>query len=646
MRLILGECEEPSHSEDALSRSTKNNGLRFDRLIPTVLWLVLVAGASGLGQAQDEIVRFRWEDRSSHEEVESRRVLLGSQGPIHIQVKPRHKDPIEIDFDLKPHLKSNLVRNLFLLFTQSEFFSARDGSAGQQEDRREGDKTTLQVDYENRNVTGQTRTVGLDTARDANLQTINTFFRNLCRQEMTLLELKTAPRQDQLGMLKKLDRNLRSGSVPMLDRFIPLLEGISEDQAATGPARNEARRIGQAIHSLMTAIGEPRKAGPDRATQSQQRARSSSEQPVIPSSEEGTLRVYVELVELDVIVTDRKGRHVTDLRKEDFEVLQDGNRQEIQAVSYVEAQPTNGDQVRNGKAVQGPAKSMETASASNHGLQRRAIAVVVDELGLALASINRSKKALRRFINRQIQPNDLVALVRTGVETEQISFTSDKTQLLESLDKVKYNPRNRLSLNTPPGVTPQLQKSREARERLLTLDTLETLWNTVSSMRRLPWRRSLILVSDGFRIDYGEQSGDPETEVDIASRIQKASRLLTDECHRASLVVYSIDARGLDSLSFGAEHMFPHQASRRQFFQQRGGLHLLAADTGGMFFKDNNDLSLATQRILRDQQGYYLVAYTPAQSGPRVNDGRFDKIKVKVQRRGVRVRSRSAAFGK
>ena len=588
-------------------------------------------------------VRLTWEDRSSHGKVEFRRVVLGSRGPFQVQLKHRDKDAIEIDFDLKPHLKSNLFKNLFLLLTRCDFLGGKEVSASQEE-RKGNDQTTLQVDFEDGSMTGRTQAVRLDNTKDENLQRINVFFRGLSDQELTLLQLKTASRQNQFEALSKLDRKLRSGSVLVLDRFIPVLESISEDQDATTDARNEARRIVQRIHSLMTAIGEPPGTGPVSATPSQQRAKIPSEQPVIPSFEEGTLRVYVELVELDVIVTDRKGRHVTDLGKDDFRVLQNGKPRKIQAISYVGMQPAKSNEERNGEAAQSPENPVETASTSAHGSQRRAIAVVVDELGLAMASVNRSKKALRRFIKHQIAPHDLVALVRTGVETKEILFTSEKSKLLKALDGVKYNPMNRPGLNTPFGVTRELQRPKKARAKFLTLDTLGTLRRTVSLMKRLPFRRSLVLVSDGLRLDYS----DKENDVDIVSQIKDATRLLTDECHRASLVVYSIDARGLDSLSFGVERMFPGQIGRRSFrqHQQRSGLHLLAADTGGMFFKDTNDLSHATQRILRDQQGYYLIAYTPDQSGPQVEQRRFDKIKVKVDRRGVRVRSRSAAFGK
>ncbi len=630
----------------AMPSLAKRKVLSFDRLIPTALLCVFSAQPGTLVSAQDQVVGFRWEEISSQEKAEFRRVVLGNQGPIQIQVKLSGKDLIKLDVDLKPRLKSNLVKNLFRLFAESDFFEEK-VFAGRQEPGGKN-KTTLRVDYGDSTTTFRTRTVTLASTKDPNLQTINVFFQNLCEQELTLLELKTVSRHDRSEIPKKLealDQNLKSGRVPAPDRLIPVLENIAQDQAVMNDARNLARRIAQGVHSLMTVVGEHQKEELNRAAQSQEQASASSKQAAVPSSEDGTIRVFVELVELDVIVTNRKGRHVTDLRKEDFQILQDGKPQKIQALSYVWVQPVMFDHQAVAKASKVPPdRPGGPASTLNLGQQRRAIAVVVDELGLDFGSMGRSKKSLKKFINQQIQPTDLVALVRTGVETDEIYFTSDKVQLLKALERVKYNPRSRPGLYRLPSVTPANARSRKARARNLTLNTLATLWNTVSVMKRLPFRRSLVLVSDGFRIVHGNEA----TEFEIDSRIQKATRRLTDACHRASVVIYSIDARGLET-----PPQFKAETSTEDFnpsgsagFYQSDGLYFLARETGGVYFKNHNDPSHATRRMLRDQQGYYRIAYTPDQSAPQASDRRFDKIKVKVKQRVLRVRARSAAYGK
>ncbi len=215
----------------------------------------------------------------------------------------------------------------------------------------------------------------------------------------------------------------------------------------------------------------------------------------------------------------------------------------------------------------------------------------------------------------------------------------------EALERVKYNSRSRPGLFRLRSFTPAAFRSRMARQRNLTLDTLATLWNTVSVMQRLPFRKSLVLVSDGFSIVYGN----PGAGLEIDSAMQKATRRLTDACHRAGVVIYSIDARGVQTPpQFHAE--ISASAFRRSAdgigFYRSSGLHMLARETGGVYFRNYNFADQATRRMLSDQQGYYRVAYTPDQSSPQAGDGRFDKIKVKANKRGLKVRSRSAAFSK
>ena len=177
------------------------------------------------------------------------------------------------------------------------------------------------------------------------------------------------------------------------------------------------------------------------------------------------------------------------------------------------------------------------------------------------------------------------------------------------------------------------------RDRNLAMDTLATLWKTVSVMKRLPFRKSLILVSDGLHT--------LDTQFAIDNGIQQATHHLTDACHRASVVIYTIDGRGLQT-----QRQFTAEISSSEFSQLRSGIggnrssimSFLARETGGLYFKYYNFPDSATRRILRDQQGYYRLAFTPDQSAPRAKGRRFSKIKVSVDRRGLKVRSRSASI--
>lgn len=610
----------------------------FNRLTQLALLLALSAQSAALAASPNHFVRFTWEEHSGKGRTEFRRVVLGNQGPVRIQVEQRKHDPVELDFDLKPHLQSNLVRNLFHLFTQSRSFQ-KEGKRSRLRAPKARGTSTIRVDYGNENTVG-TRLVAV-ARNDPKLQSIHAFFKNLCEQELALLELNKAVAQDPSRLhtkLKELDRNLRSSRVPAPDRMIPALRRIAQDPAVKKGSRTLAIRIAQGIRSSMAAVGESPGNQTKQAAHFEQQRNSLPQKTASPSSEDGTLRVFVELVEMDVIVTDRKGNHVTDLRKEDFEVLQDGSPQEIQSLSYQWVQPPAVDLQKEDPASQTyPDSAAALASTSKLELQRRLIAVVVDELGIDLRDLSQIRTGLEEFVDKQVQANDLVAFVRAGGGGDGISFTSDKALLRKALDKIKYNPSSRPGLNHNTLVARDtVSGSSPFRQANLTLYTLDTLLNTVAMMENLPFRKSVVFISGGLPLVYYSK---------IDRDIRSTMRRLTDACHRASVIIYSIEAEGLRMLSqYNADSELP----RRGGGVRNGldGRFDLAEQTGGVYFQSRNSPHIATHRILRDLQGYYLLAYTPNSPSPQAVNRRIDKIKVKVKRRGLRVRARSAAFGK
>ena len=249
------------------------------------------------------------------------------------------------------------------------------------------------------------------------------------------------------------------------------------------------------------------------------------------------------------------------------------------------------------------------------------------------------RTGLKEFVDKQIQPNDLVALVRAGAGSGGISFTSDKALLLKALDTIKYNPSSRPGLNHDLLVAQDvLSGSSPFRQANLTLYTLDTLLNTVAMMENLPFRKSVVLISGGLPLTYYSK---------IDRDIRRTMRRLTDACNRASVVIYSIEAerlRMLPQYNAGAESIFLRRGGSVR--TPDDGRYHLARETGGVYFQTRNSPHIATDRILQDQQGYYLLAYTPDSPSPQALNRRIDKIKVKVKKRGLRVRARSAAFGK
>jgi VWFA-related protein len=396
------------------------------------------------------------------------------------------------------------------------------------------------------------------------------------------------------------------------------------------------------------------------------------------------VRISVTLVQVDAVVVDGKGQYVTDLQPEDFEISEDGKRQHITNFSYVSTQPPTptANLPEKGKPGKNEPPAPPTPPTRLRPEQvRRTIALVVDDLGLSFESTAFLRDSLKKFVNQQMQPGDLVAIIRTGAGVGALQqFTTDKRLLNAAIERIRWNPNGRggisafAAIERDPsrdrgGRGPAVPTGRDAnapaagrndvpdehesldrfREDLFAVGTLGAINFVVRGLRELPGRKSVILFSDGFRLFSDRR--------EVNTRVYDALRRLTDLANRASVVIYTMDARGLQTLGLTAaddtsslsssEVTDRLQERREQFLDSQEGLQYLAGQTGGFFFHNNNDLNRGIRRVLDDQQGYYLLGYVPEAASFRTTRGvtPFHKISVKVKRAGLHVRSRTGFYG-
>ncbi len=400
---------------------------------------------------------------------------------------------------------------------------------------------------------------------------------------------------------------------------------------------------------------------------------STDKQSAPQKDKDEVVRISVTLVQIDAVVTDGKGRQVTDLKAEDFEVYEDGRRQHITNFNYIAGpsasapQPAPADKA-NKNAPPVPAVNLRPEQV------RRTIALVVDDLGLSFESTAHLRDALKKFVNEQMQQGDLVAIIRTGAGMGALQqFTADKRQLYAAIERVKWNPMGRGGVSAFAPIEPDPQRRareermgqggreqqrdeqrqrdtiNQLREDIFAVGTLGALNFVVRGLRDLPGRKSVILFSDGFRLFNRDNFGESN------QRILESLRRLTDLANRASVVVYTIDTRGLQTLlataadaSLNPEEMTRKLTERRdEFYDTQEGLNYLANETGGLFFRNTNDLNRGISRVLEDQKGYYLLGYMPESSTFRAEKGlrKFHKLGVKVKRAGLKVRTRTGFFG-
>jgi hypothetical protein len=142
-----------------------------------------------------------------------------------------------------------------------------------------------------------------------------------------------------------------------------------------------------------------------------------------------------------------------------------------------------------------------------------------------------------------------------------------------------------------------------------------------------------------------------------SQRVQDSIRRLGDAANRASVVIYSIDPRGLVYTGLTAADntsgRTPQQISRiplersQEMFDSQDGMVILAHETGGLFMQNTNDIDGALRHVLEDGNGYYLIGYHPDASTFDAKTGKpkFHSMQVRVKRAGLHVRNRSGFFG-
>ncbi len=373
------------------------------------------------------------------------------------------------------------------------------------------------------------------------------------------------------------------------------------------------------------------------------------------------IRIDVNLVQIDAVVTDSKGKHVPDLTAKDFEILQDGRAQQISHVEYVRGSavpgvtPTQARLAKNHGAAP-PAPSIPLKPENVH----RTFAMVVDDLGMSVESIAHVRDALKNFVDRQMQPGDLVAIVRTSAGMGAFQqFTNDKRLLHASIDRIKFSVLSRTGAFTiapavlPPPRPPGFQQldgppAPDRESDLFRVGTLGAISYIIDGLRELPGRKSVVLFSESMNL-----STLPGNATDATVMIHR----LIDAANRAAVVIDTVDPRGLlvsfpgaaDDVDVTQPHAIAQLQQDREGerFTSQTGLAVLAQETGGLFIKNDNFIDDAMRLVLDDSVGYYLIAYTPSSDtfDPRTGAPMFHKLKVRVKTAGLRVRTRSGFFG-
>ena len=382
------------------------------------------------------------------------------------------------------------------------------------------------------------------------------------------------------------------------------------------------------------------------------------------------IRITVNLVQVDAIVTDSKGHQVTNLQPADFTILEDGRPQTITNFSYISTAKPGGIEAH--AAI--PPATAGIPAVPPVRLQpeqvRRSIVILVDDLHIAFENMVYVRKALNKFIDDDVQPGDLVAILHTsgGLGVRQ-QFTNDKRVLHATVDRLRYylfggwglevdsvpwalRANGRGDKNELKGVKKDLEAAERSesdfRRKAIIVGTLDALEYVLGGLRDLPGRKAVFLVSDGFSFCNSR-----------TCTLETRLRELADLANRCAVVVYTVSASGLPTLSVDASMSAPpgninpqwfvaaQDTIRSAYFDAQVPMARLAQWTEGLFVHDTNDLAGGMHEMMDDLSGYYLIGYKPSADtfkGDKAGRG-YHHIQVKVKVRGLRVRTRPGFYG-
>ncbi len=406
---------------------------------------------------------------------------------------------------------------------------------------------------------------------------------------------------------------------------------------------------------------------------------STPQKPPQEIAPEDIIRVTTQLVQTDVVVTDKNDKIVKDLKLEDFELYDNGKKQDLKFLEFVGVE--GADKERRSEGAR-PSVPSYVEPAGNTGVSakdlKRVVAFVVDDLTMEALDLPPVRKMMLDFVNNKMRDGDLVAIIRVvGGKGLLQQFTTDR-QLLrraitsintvvhpfgasETPDDPKLNARQLqlqganaeapASVDSPlsPTDTPEIFSANDDTIRYFRgLSALSTANYVMDSLREIPGRKNLVLITRGLSIFEGDNSGN----INFTALLNQ----LTDNAFRSGVVINALDPRGLratpgvkgfqatpaksamggdDSAAFGRGDPGSDSAlgSMLDAGSEHLGLSTVAKATGGISEVNTNDFISAVDKIMARSDGYYTLAYAPSEKF----DNKAHRLDVKVKRSGAKV---------
>jgi VWFA-related protein len=404
------------------------------------------------------------------------------------------------------------------------------------------------------------------------------------------------------------------------------------------------------------------------------------------AAQDDVVKVKSNLVNIDVLVKDKKGKYVPDLKAEDFTIFENGVQQKIE---FFDA-PLAGNTTRSATTAAADVSKTQPAEPPA-AAPRNYVTLVVDSQTTDVTNLKQVREGTIRYVREQITEGDVVAVLTVTNSLQLLQpFTQDKAKLIAALENlgVRSTSKNFERQDIADNITAlrgELQIANEAPSsaitspaagsnaaRIMIMRTmlaqfiklrtalsvqqarpiLAAIAAICEGLRPIPNKKTVVLFSQGFVtpavLDWQVQS-----TIDIANRANVAIYIIDSAGLRASApnttALGGVSPLGGISAAtsqeeriraVGGETVF--DTSRQEGLSREYDiLYRISGDTGGRFLKGNNDIGQGLERINQEIQARYTLAY---RSTNQDFDGSFRKVKIEVRRPDAQIVSRSGYY--
>jgi VWFA-related protein len=383
--------------------------------------------------------------------------------------------------------------------------------------------------------------------------------------------------------------------------------------------------------------------------------------PPDPQQRPPVIRSGINFVSVDVIITDRKtGEVVLDMKQEEFEVREDKKPQKVETFEVVKI-----DELAVTSTVPKEIRSTYDEESEARKPNVRLFIMLLDDYHVRRGNDMAVRKPLIDFVQNQLGPQDMVAVMYPLTPVSALTFTRNRTSMIAAINafegrKGQYQPRNEFEERYAYYPTATVEKIRND----VTMGALKGAAVRLGGMRE--GRKSIIFVSEGFTstvpaqlnnevaampgvgrrppvqpgVDVNNPRADSQRFFDQASQLTDI-REVYDTVNRNNTSIYAVDPRGLAVFEYDINQGVGLQTDRQDLNASLDSLHVLANNTDGRAIVNRNDLAAGMKQIMRDASGYYLLGYT---STAAPTDGKFHTIDVRVKRPNVEVRARKGYY--